>query len=68
MGFHRDDERRWGPRGAPKLIFSLTVGLARTFEVDRCPLDVRNPRHAATHAIELGHGELLRMGGWGIPG
>ena len=56
LGFHRDDERRWGLRGAPKLIVSFTVGLALTIEVDRCRLDVRDPRNAATHAIELGHG------------
>ncbi|RDJ00702.1 alpha-ketoglutarate-dependent dioxygenase AlkB [Dyella solisilvae] len=56
MGWHSDDEQELGER---PVIASLSLGAVRRFRVKPRRADGR----AQVHAIELGHGSLLRMAG-----
>lgn len=56
MGWHSDDEPELG---AQPVIASLSLGAVRRFRLK----PRRGGAAANTHAIELGHGSLLRMAG-----
>ena len=57
MGAHSDDERELGPRPDDKRIASLSLGARRRFLL-RHRVDP-----AERHRFDLGHGDLLVMGG-----
>jgi alkylated DNA repair dioxygenase AlkB len=59
MGFHSDDEPELGPR---PLIASLSFGVARRFVLEKKRAGARE-RAASRFEVELGHGDLLVMGG-----